>query len=246
MLDSGSDDFLLPKRVIPTELLKHLDESNYTINGVNGASMASGQFVSAVTIGDATFNDIKVIVTDHDRTPPLIGRTVIDHPSTVIFGRRGTEIFVQRQHDPDSNDVTTYKFDLNGESRYWNASREIPTAPVPPTGLPVRREADLSSGARNIDENAPSSPVIEGTSVQARNSTVSTSQPLERDKPGQNANTSELRAWLETHKNLVLPKHHANPHELHDVAKLLVELFNEFGRLAIDKFLRDGQGIWIC
>jgi hypothetical protein len=69
-----------------------------------------------VSIGDATLNDIKIIVTDHERTPPLIGRTVIDHPSNVIFGRRGTEIFVQRQHAPDS-DIVTHSIDLNGESR---------------------------------------------------------------------------------------------------------------------------------
>ena len=106
ILDSGSDDSLLPKRLIPPDLLQHLDESNYIIKGVNGASKASGQFESAVCIGDATFNDIRIIVTDHERTPPLIGRTVIDHPSTVIFGRRGTEIFVQRRLAADSEIVT--------------------------------------------------------------------------------------------------------------------------------------------
>jgi hypothetical protein len=64
-MDSGSNYFLLLKRVISKDLLKHLDGSNYTINGVNGASMAAVQFVSAVSICDATFNDFRIIVTDN-------------------------------------------------------------------------------------------------------------------------------------------------------------------------------------
>ena len=228
ILDSGSDDFLLPKRLIPPDLLQHLDESNYIIKGVNGASKASGQFESAVCIGDATFNDIRIIVTDHERTPPLIGRTVIDHPSTVIFGRRGTEIFVQRRLAPDS-EIVTQSFELNGESRYWNTTRKTPSAPAQQIGLPVRHEADLSSGAQNVDDDVFSCASLNDTSIQARNGTVSTSIPPKRDKPGQNANTSELRTWLETHKNLVLPKHHVNPDELHSIAKLLVEFEDVFG-----------------
>jgi hypothetical protein len=87
----------------------------------------------------------------------------------------------------------------------------------------------LSSGTPNVDKNARSCSSNDDTSLQARNSTVSTSQSLRRDIPGQDANIPDLRTWLETHKNLVLPKHHANHDELHTIAKLLVEFEDVFG-----------------
>ncbi|CBY13816.1 unnamed protein product [Oikopleura dioica] len=72
--------------------------------------------------------------------------------------------------------------DLTGISRYWNTTREIFKAPAQQIGLPVRHNADLSSGAQDVDDDAQFRSSLQNTSPQARRSTESASPPPERDK----------------------------------------------------------------
>lgn len=228
ILDNGSDDVLVPKRLIPVDLLDSLEACSYIVNGVNGAREALGQFITEVDIDGNIFNNIRVIVTDHEVTPALIGRTLIDYPSNVAFGRTGTELIVQRRFAP-GEPICTQKFKINGyRSDPWNVAQETPKALL--NSRPARHVIEVMSAgtqlAANDDQLTPSA---DQTSSDTRNSTVSTVQPLSRDKPDQNASTAGLIEWLETKKNLKLPKQHKNAEEHHTIARLLVEYEDVFG-----------------
>ncbi|CBY13427.1 unnamed protein product [Oikopleura dioica] len=129
------------------------------------------QFESAASNVEVTFNDFRNLSMNHDRSLP----------SNVNLGGRCAENFVQPRQAPDS-EIPAQMLDLTGISRYWNTTREIFKAPAQQIGLPVRHNADLSSGAQDVDDDAQFRSSLQNTSLQARRSTESASPPPERDK----------------------------------------------------------------
>ncbi|CBY12841.1 unnamed protein product [Oikopleura dioica] len=129
------------------------------------------QFESAASNVEVTFNDFRNLSINHDRSLP----------SNVNLGGRCTENFVQPRQAPDS-EIPAQMLDLTGKSRYWNTTREFFKAPAQQMGLPVRHNADLSSGAQDVDDDAQFRSSLQNTSLQARRSAESASPPPERDK----------------------------------------------------------------
>ena len=84
MFDTGADDVVIPKRVIPAHLLKRLQRSKFTISGVNSEREVLGEFCSELDFSGIKFPGIRILVTDESEAPPLIGRTVIDHATNVV------------------------------------------------------------------------------------------------------------------------------------------------------------------